>query len=45
MHRFGKWAYIKTETAPGLLPDVEPDMQFRMCHRCGYQDLREVICA
>ena len=43
-HRWGRWAHAKADYADGFAPEIDPDLQFRMCRRCGHQELREVAC-
>lgn len=43
-HRFSRWAYVKVDDAPGWEPERRDDLQFRMCQRCGHQEMRETAC-
>jgi hypothetical protein len=43
-HRFSRWADVKVDDMPGYEPDRRPELQFRMCQRCGHQEIREVSC-
>lgn len=42
-HRFSRWAWVKTDYNDGFEPEVRDDLQFRMCRRCGYQEIRELV--
>jgi hypothetical protein len=30
--------------ADGYEPEIRDDVQFRMCNRCGHQEIRERVC-
>lgn len=43
-HRWSRWAYHKRDYADGYEPEIDYDVQFRMCRRCGHQEIREKAC-
>lgn len=42
-HRWSRWAFVKRDYADGLEPEVDRDLQFRMCRNCGAQEIREPV--
>lgn len=42
-HRFSRWAYVKVDYGDGYEPELRYDVQFRMCCRCGGQEIRERV--
>ncbi|MEW2498394.1 hypothetical protein AB0942_33410 [Streptomyces nodosus] len=41
-HSWSRWAYVKTDYGDGFEPEVRDELRFRMCRRCGHQELKEV---
>lgn len=42
-HKYSRWAYEKTDYGDGYM-EIDHDTQFRMCVRCGNQEIRERVC-
>ena len=42
-HRWGRWSWVKFDESPGSYPEIDEFSQFRMCRRCGHQQLRDVV--
>lgn len=44
LHRFSAWSTVLIEDPDEdeIMPD--PEVQFRMCKRCGHEEEREIVC-
>lgn len=43
-HRFSCWSAVLQEMDEDWTYSIRPDRQFRMCERCGTEEIRERVC-